>query len=354
MTDYLENSTPINVIPDIVQSFTEASMYVIESSNDDFFNVLEEAGMVDENGAINESAETEVLTESVKESAINALKSLWAKIQAFFAKVSKFFDEQVKKAKEHIQNILKKVGDKVEEGRMNVALKVEDAFELVPADKKLGKFAKININEESIASTYRAVEKAISDATSLTKQGELNEFASAKSKIEESLGGLSASAIKEHVRKTMVSGDSNGKSVTKSQITAAEYKNFIDVVLKGTDKGIIKKAYTAARKTINNSISDLNKFAKEGDKAISNKVVAQYATFCKSANQALHVYHSTVLGLARTRFVMYAHLLFNIITAAKAEKIKKARADKKAEKVAKKTEKTNESTEITLESLFEW
>ena len=337
MTDYLENSTPINVIPDYVENFAEASMYVMESVDDDFFAVLESAGFVDENGAITES--TEVVTEGVKELAdkfIGALKSLWEKIQGWFQKVAKWFEDQKKKVEYHIKKIL----DKVKGATID-----KITLEGVPQDKKIGSFTEYNIPTEQIVKAYKGVSNAVARIKIGVQAGEngLQEVPFAKEEIEEALGGTNVKEIAAGVKKAMVVNTT--ENATAGYLKGKRLETIKSVIWGNTDKKTLSEAYTTQKKAIDGAIKKINemkshKIFKDADQKAGNASLAKAAAFCKTANQALHAYHSAVVGLLRARFVQYAHLLSVCATATIGAKAKA------------KMKKTNESTDLA--SLMEW
>ena len=339
MTDYLENSTPVNVIPDYVQNFAEASMYVMESVDEDFFAVIESCGFVDENGSIDESAE--VVTEGVKELAdkfIGALKAMWQKIQGWFAAVARWFEEQKQKAKYHFSKLAKKVSDATI-GKIEVSM-LDD----VKGDKKVGSFTLYNIDVEEIKKAYKAVANAIGVIKNSATNGEnpLYELNDAKDVLAEKLGGEDAKGISNKVKDEMTTS-------TKNDATIADIKKHFamikDVVFGNTEKKDLSTAYTTQKKAIDDAIKKINDmktkgFGKTGEQKQDNTALAKAAGFCKKANQLLHAYHSAVVGLMRARFVQYAHIMSVCIRAAIGAKMK---PKKKA---------ANEA--VSLESLFEW
>lgn len=345
MTEFLEGTTPINVIPDYVQNFAEASMYVMESVNDDFFGVLESAGFVSEDGAITE--DTEVVTEGVKELGdkfIAALKKMWGTIQGWFEKVSKWFDEQATNFKEHVKSMIEGAKGKTI-GKINAAM-----LDGVNDKIRVGTYTNYAIDISKIQKAY----KAVSDGVNMIKnsatdsENPLFEMNEQMNLIVDNLGGKTAKEISDKVKNDFVREEN--KNATIGDVKK-DFDNIAKVVF-GNDKKVLKAAYTTAKKSIDQSIKKINemktwKFKKDSEQKFMNKAIAKAAGFCKTANQCLHAYHSAVVGVLRARFSQYAHIVVVCTKAAIKAKV--------AKKITKESvEEAPETSEVTLESLFEW
>lgn len=349
MTNDILTGIPVaeGVIPESVENFSEAAMYVIENTENEFNDLLDEMGMLDENGVLTESAEEEALDEAslgeVKDRFVETLESLWASIKKFFEKVIKWFKDKAEKARAFLDEQVGKIKDKAEDVRQAGVIKKfgdvkvdsikKEDWKKIPdvhtydVQKYVDKFG--SIASVCTAKTNKAESKeAIKDAKGIGKEAysdAAKDLCSQFALNDSNVNGVA----------TMKQSIKNGAIGDKVKVTAGDYTKFYNVVLKNENQKFVKKMYNDARKNIKDAISIVKKLKNKKN----GSEVASLVGFLKTTNQILHAAQATICEVLKQQFNEYTRSLAFM-----------ARAAAKAERKAKAKKKANASTEF--ESLF--
>lgn len=349
MTNDILTGIPVaeGVIPESVENFSEAAMYVIENTENEFNDLLDEMGMLDENGVLTESAEEEALDEAslgeVKDRFVETLESLWASIKKFFEKVIKWFKDKAEKARAFLDEQVGKIKDKVEDARQaGVIKKFGDVkVDKIKAEdfKKMPEVHTYDVQKfvdkfGSVAAGFAAKGTAKADAKADVSGADKEEFTSL---VKDLCAALAVGGSNVNGVATMKQAIKSGAIGDKVKVTAGDYSKFYNVVLKNENQKYVKKMYNDARKNIKDAINAVKKIKNKKN----GSSVATVVGFYKNVNQVLHAAQATICEVLKQQFNEYTRsLAFMARAAAKVERKEKAKNKKKA----------NASTEF--ESLF--
>lgn len=258
-----------SVIPDYVMSFSEAALYVAESIDKDYNNLMESIGI--EELAVFESTGMEIVYEgerlaSFKEKVVNFFKQAWATIKGFFEKILGWFEQ---KRKENVKNMkskidkadLSKIPDGTVFGKMHKFSEKEITDEATKFCVNTNKFLrKVNeefgkacngVDESNEESKVKAKdegaklkEEFVENVVKEISGYDVKTIADAKKKIEESLIGEEVEINKENIESKLAILNMVVMSGKVNDSIKTQYKN----MKKAVDDAITRtKGYTDAR-----------------------------------------------------------------------------------------------------------
>lgn len=313
MVDYLRN-VPIaeNVIPSFVDTFEESASYVCESINDSFFDLLDQAGFVDEdNHVVEEAVVNEISFVEIKESAIQFFKNAWETIKAFFANVLQWFKDAADNAKKDMAAKFR--GQKFS----------QEIFDKCPDDKKLG------VVPDYIISTVFDQYSIMKVSVGKFKSGQINSFDEFKMPFDIT----KESNIKEVVRNAMIKN--KDQKLTKGQLDFNTAQGFFDAYLfQDKTKEAIQEAYTEIKNFINSAIASIKedkestsfKNSPEDNQAIreGNRELVKRIGVLKVCLNKFNQINGTVMGVFKERYKVAARVINIIYAGSKTAKSDKA------------------------------
>lgn len=376
------------VIPESVENFSEAAQYVIESMNDDFEAVFEDYDLLDEDGriALDESFDDfddEFVTEGVgelKDRVVDTLQSAWSAVKKWFEKVIHWFKEKARKAKEFLDDQVRKVSDKIDDMKMAKALKKFDdvTIDLVNKGKKqnVGTMHRYNIegvikrldgskyidyivgNVKKFAVAYDDIDGKDWKADKLKKSevegkkiNDIKEINRIQFKgYAKAIAGREvegASSMKVALMKDCVVADSE-VTLKAQDINSNILTKLKNVVIYNETQKDIKESYNQARKMFKTAIAGAKAVLKRTTSKKAKKFAAANVSHLKSLCQLQHAAHATLMDACKRRYNEYLHILSNCARIAKKYNRKKGKD--KEEKNSRKEALQNES----FDSLFDF
>lgn len=338
--DELSGIQAMDVIPEGCLSFMEAANYVIESTDWDFQDMLEECG-VDSEDMLEEAVLNESLGD-VKDKVVNTVQDLWAKIKAFFAKVVQWFKDRAQQAKDTFAKVKTEIQGKMDqkaaEKRQAFVDKVTDSklvdalHKAKDADKiKLGKYRVYGIDKTV---RFNALDSILNDSLGMEYEPAIKKFCDALVPGAES---------PSQIRSILVSNAKVGSEtdLTGENITSSHVKEMADVVLNGKSDRTIKEHYNAFRNACKKAITNLkkeNKKLSKDDRASSHDIYTKGRLYTGAINLAYSA-SSATMDLLRQRYNEYVAILRRVLAQGNRQ-------------IRKQKSSTNESADFSMMSMY--
>ena len=338
VNDILSNvAVDESVIPVGISSFAEAFAYVAEEADYDFGKLLESIEVKDDE-AVQEAA---VINEAAGEAAVAFFQKIWGAIKAWFAKVSQWFADKAKAAKDAIEKavddqtkkVLKKLVDGLNDEIVDAAIAKEGDKAYKVHNWNLGGDASVGANLKRVL------------AQALNMQNQVKEIDDEKiNGIPAKLVGADKQINVSEMKKQFAASLGADEVVTKKLSEfKADYKNMAKFVLQNGYAKDIKAMYNGVRTEVKNAIKVAQSAAKDSkDNAAAYTSVIKFE---KVLIQCTHAICAVSVDCAKQKVAEDLRVLMALKRIGTKELAKK-------DKEAKKEEPAKESVEA--QSIFAW